>query len=411
VERSKIVGCLVAMTLFLAACGGDAPSQGPVGDGVAAELAGSLSPEEAAAAAAGVNAFGFELHGAVAEPGQNTVTSPLSASVLLAMVAAGAGGETAEEMVEVLRLEEAQDTRYAALLADLADVDDVTLGLANSLWAAEGYPFEDDYIDFVQDTFGATLDEVDLGAQQSADRIDDWVEERTEGLIEDIADDLDLPNAQAVLVLLNAVYFLGTWTTTFDEAETRDAPFTLADGSQVEVPTMHRSDPEVETADGEGFTMLRLPYGDDERFGMEVVLPDEDVALDDLLGQLDAETWQGAVDQLASSTPSQLALPRFELEWDATLNEALQGLGIVSAFGGGDFTPMSPANPLLDTVVQKTYIRVDEEGTEAAAVTGGVMDESAGPPPLLVDRPFAFTVSDSETGTILFLGTVHDPRS
>ncbi len=410
-ERSKIVGCLVAMTLFLAACGGDAPSQGPVGDGVAAELAGSLSPEEAAAAAAGVNAFGFELHGAVAEPGQNTVTSPLSASVLLAMVAAGAGGETAEEMVEVLRLEEAQDTRYAALLADLADVDDVTLGLANSLWAAEGYPFEDDYIDFVQDTFGATLDEVDLGAQQSADRIDDWVEERTEGLIEDIADDLDLPNAQAVLVLLNAVYFLGTWTTTFDEAETRDAPFTLADGSQVEVPTMHRSDPEVETADGEGFTMLRLPYGDDERFGMEVVLPDEDVALDDLLGQLDAETWQGAVDQLASSTPSQLALPRFELEWDATLNEALQGLGIVSAFGGGDFTPMSPANPLLDTVVQKTYIRVDEEGTEAAAVTGGVMDESAGPPPLLVDRPFAFTVSDSETGTILFLGTVHDPRS
>lgn len=326
-----------------------------------------------------MNTFGFELHGAVAEPGQDTVTSPLSASVLLAMVAAGAGGETAEEMVEVLRLEELCDTRDAALLADLADVDDVTLGLANSLWAAEGYPFEDDYIDVVQDTFGATLDEVDLGAQQSADRIDDWVEERTEGLIEDIAEDLDLPNAQAVLVLLNAVYFLGTWTTTFDEAETRDAPFTLTDGSQVDVPTMHRWDPEVETAPGEGFTTFRLPYGDDERFGMGVLLPDEDVVLDDLLGQLDAETWQAAVDQLASSTPSQLALPRFELEWDATLNDALQGLGIVSAFGGGDFTPMSPANPWLETVVQKTYIRVDEEGTEAAAVTGGVMDESAGP--------------------------------
>ena len=410
-ERSRIVSCLVLMTLILAACGGDAPSNGPVGDGVAAELAGSMSPEEAAAAAAGVNAFGFELHGAVAEPGQNTVTSPLSASVLLAMVAAGAGGETAEEMVEVLRLEEARDTRYAALLADLTDVDDVTLGLANSLWAAEGYPFENDYIDFVQDTFGATLDEVDLGLQQSADRIDDWVEERTEGLIEDIAEDLDLPNAQAVLVLLNAVYFLGTWTTTFDEAETRDAPFTLADGSQVEVPTMHRSDPEVETAPGEGFTMFRLPYGEDERFGMEVVLPDEDVALGELLAQFDADTWQETFAQLASSTPSQLALPRFELEWDATLNDALQELGIVSAFGGGDFTPMSPANPFLDTVVQKTYIRVDEEGTEAAAVTGGVMDESAGPPPLLVDRPFAFTVSDSQTGTILFLGTVNDPRS
>jgi len=409
VERSKIVSCSAAITLILAACGGDAPSGGD--DGIAAELAGSLSPVEAAAAAEGVNAFGFDLHRAVAVPGQNTVTSPLSAAVLLAMVAAGAGGDTAEEMVGVLRLEDARDTRYAALLADLTGQSDVTLGLANSLWAAEGYPFEDDYVDFVRDTFGATLDEVDLGAQQSADRIDDWVEQRTEGLIEDIAEDLGLPDPQAVLVLLNAVYFLGAWTTTFDEAETRDAPFTLADGHQVEVPMMHRTDPEVETASGDGFTMMRLPYGDDERFGMEVVLPDEDVALDDLLGQLDADTWQQTTAELASSTPSQLALPRFELEWDAELNDALQDLGMVSAFGGGDFTPMSPANPWLDTVVQKTYIRVDEEGTEAAAVTGGVMTESAGPPPLIVDRPFAFTVSDNETGTVLFLGTVHDPRS
>ncbi len=409
-HRWKLVSCVVSVALLAAACGGGPSGQDAAGDRVAVELAGSLSPEEAAAAAAGVNAFGFDLHRAVAEPGENTVTSPLSASVLLAMVAAGAGGSTAQEMVEVLGLEDARDTRYAALLVDLTGESDVTVSIANSLWAAEGYPFEDDYIGFVQGTFGATLEEVDLGAQQSADRIDDWVEERTEGLIDQISGDLGLPDPQAVLVLLNAVYFLGTWTTTFDEAETRDAPFTLADGSQVEVPTMHRSDPEVETASGAGFTMFRLPYGDDERFGMEVVLPDEDVVLDDLLAQLDADTWQETVDQLASSTPSQLALPRFELEWDATLNDALQDLGIVSAFGGGDFTPMSPANPWLDTVVQKTYIRVDEEGTEAAAVTGGVMDESAGPPPLVVDRPFAFTVSDSQTGTILFLGTVHDPR-
>jgi serine protease inhibitor len=214
-----------------------------------------LSPTEAAVAAEGANAFGFDLHRAVAEPGQNTVTSPLSASGLLAMVAAGAGGDTAVEMVEVLRLEEARDIRYAALLADLSGQSGVTLSIANSLWAAEGYPFEDDYVTFVQDTFGATLDEVDLGAQQSADLIDDWDEDRNEGLIEEFVEDLGLPDAQAVLVLLNAVYFLGTWTTKFDEAETRDAPFTLADGSQVEVPTMHRSEPEVETASDEGFTM------------------------------------------------------------------------------------------------------------------------------------------------------------
>lgn len=207
------------------------------------------------------------------------------------------------------------------------------------------------------------------------------------------------------------MYFLGTWTTTFDEDETGDAPFRLADGSQVEVAMMHRSDPELQTASGDGFTMFRLPYGEDERFGMEVLLPDEDVPPEDLLVDLDLDTWQAAVSQLAPSTPSQLGLPRFELEWDAELNNAMQQLGIVSAFGGGDFTPMSPANPWLETVAQKTYLRVDEEGTEAAAVTGGAMVTSAGPPPLLVDRPFAFTVSDRQTGTILFLGTVHDPRS
>ena len=410
-QRSEIVSCVVAVALLAAACGGDSSRQDAVGDAIAVELAGSLSPEEAAAAAGGVNGFGFDLHRAVAEPGENTVTSPLSASVLLAMVAAGTDGPTAEEMVEVLGLEDARDTRYAALLADLTGQSAVTLSIANSLWAAEGYPFEDDYLTFVQETFGATLDDVDLGLQATADRIDDWVDDRTEGLIEEIAADMGIPDPQAVLVLLNAVYFLGTWTTTFDADETRDAPFRLADGRQVEVPMMHRSDPEVATASGDGFTMFRLPYGTDERFGMEVLLPDDEVALDEVLAELDLDMWQRAVEELSPSTPSQLAMPRFELEWDAELTDALQELGIVAAFGGGDFTPMSPANPWLDTVVQKTYLRVDEEGTEAAAVTGGVMAESAGLPPLLVDRPFAFTVSDGETGTILFLGTVHDPRS
>jgi serine protease inhibitor len=408
----KAIGWLATVAVLLAACsgGGSASRSGASGDGVAVELAGTLSPQKAAAAAAGVNAFGFELHRQVAGPAANTVTSPLSAAVLLAMVAAGAGGTTADEMVELLGLEEPRDTRYAALLADLTGQSDVTLSIANSLWAAQGYPFEDDYLAFVRDTFGATLDEVDLGSPQTADRIDEWVDERTEGLIDGIAAELGLPDPNAVLVLLNAVYFLGTWTTTFDEADTRDVPFQLVDGAQVEVQTMHRSDPQIEIATGDGFTLARLPYGEDQRFGMEVILPDEDVPLDDLLARFDATTWQQTIDRLEPETPSQVALPRFELEWEQNLTDALQALGMSSAFGGGDFTPMSPANPWLDTVVQKTYIRVDEEGTEAAAVTGGVMATSAGPPPFLVDRPFAFTVSDRQTGTILFLGTVHDPR-
>jgi serpin B len=405
------MAAVAAAAIGLAACGeAGGADEPPAGADVGAvDLAGSLSPDAAAAAADGLNAFGFDLHRGVAKPGENTITSPLSAGVLLAMVAAGAGGTTADEMVEVLRLEEPRDTRYAALLADLGRASDVTFSVANSLWAAEGFPFEHDYLGFVEDTYGATLDEVDLGAEDAADAIDDWVVDHTEGRIDGIAEDLELPDPAAVLVLLNAVYFLGTWTTTFDEAATAHAQFGLADGTSVSVPTMRIDDIALETAEGEGFRMARLPYGDDRRFGMQIVLPDEGVALDDLLVDLDAVTWQ--VDGLTTSTGMHVALPTFELEWASDLTEVLQAMGMPSAFGGGDFTPMSPANPFLDTVVQKTYIRVDEQGTEAAAVTGGVVATSAGPPPFVVDRPFAFAVSDRETGAILFLGTVHDPRT
>jgi serpin B len=156
--------------------------------------------------------------------------------------------------------------------------------------------------------------------------------------------------------------------------------------------------------------MLRLPYGEDGRFGMEIILPDVGA---DLTGKLTAAEWRAAVAGLTPTTVGELALPRFELRWSGRLNEPLQRLGMIDAFDGAraDFRPMSPAAPALDKVVHKTYIRVDEHGTEAAAVTGGVMAVSALATPVefRVDRPFLFTVSDRETGTILFLGSVTDP--
>lgn len=417
------IASLLVVGLLLAGCGsaavpGDAARIDP-------ELVADLGPGEAKAVGDALNTFGFELLAEVTDGdemgdrpegqggGKNAVTSPLSVAVLLAMVLAGAGGDTADAMAEVLHLDDPRDVRVGALLGRLADTDDVTLSVTSALWADDGTPFEEDYLTFVADTFGATVEEADLGAQQTADEIDAWVDERTDGLIKELAADLNLPNPQAVLVLVNAVYFLGEWTTQFDPSDTRDRPFALPDGSRVQVPLMHLREHEFGYAERDGYRMLRLPYGETGRYGMEVLLPDEGVGLGAVLDSLDAAEWRAAVGSLTERTVGELALPRFELEWEAELNDPLSRLGMGTAFGpAADFRPMSQADPWLDVVAHKTYIKVDEKGTEAAAVTGGGMATSAIPDQLefLVDRPFAFTISDIETGAICFLGAVADPR-
>jgi serpin B len=401
----------VAASLLFTGCGSD----GPPGDAarIDVELVADLSADDARAIGDAMNTFGFDLLDVVATENENTVTSPVSVATLLAMVLAGAEGDTAEAMADGLHLDEPRDVRVGALLRSLADTDDVTLSVANALWADDGMQLEEAYVDFVTDTFGATLEEADLSSQTTADEIDQWVEDRTEGLIEDIAGSLGLPSTTAVLVLINAVYFLGEWTTPFDSGNTLDGPFTLADGSETDVALMRMRYEDFSHATRDGYRMLRMPYGADERYAMEVLLPDEDSNVDALLASLDADEWHSAVDDLTSSMFEEIVLPRFELEWELVLNDALIELGMGAAFGGGsDFRPMSPSGPVLDTVVHKTYIRVDEEGTEAAAVTAADMAGSAPAEPMVfrVDRPFVFTISDAETGTILFLGTVVDPR-
>jgi serine protease inhibitor len=406
---ATIVATILATGLLLGGCAAAAPP----GDAerVDPDLVAGLSAGDARVVAEAVNRFGFDLLDEVTDGTGNAVTSPLSVAVLLAMVLAGAGGDTAEAMARVLHLDDPRDVRLGALLGQLGGTDDVTLSVANALWAQPGVPLEDDYLAFVRDTFGATVDNADLGDRDTADEIDAWVTDRTGGLIDGIAEDLGLPSG-ALLVLVNAVYFLGEWSTRFDRSDTVDAPFTLADGEQVRVPTMRIDDSEFGYAERPGYRMLRLPYGDDGRFAMEVLLPDAHSNLARLLDRLDADEWREATEALFERTVTELALPRFELEWQAELNDPLTALGMGGAFGpGADFRPMSPADPWLGTVVHKTFLRVDEDGTEAAAVTGADMQLS-GPARLefRVDRPFAFTISDTNTGTVLFLGAVADPR-
>ncbi len=408
VHKLRIVAVLLAGALLPAGCGGSTPP----GDAarIDAKLVAGLSAEDARAAGQAVNAFGFDLLEQVSGRAPNTITAPLSMSVLLAMILAGADGTTATEIAEVLHLDDRRDVRVGALLGRLADTDDVTLSVADSLWADEGIPLEKDYLTYVRDTFGATAQERDLGSADTAQEIDDWAADNTNGLIDAIAQDLGLPNALTALVLLNAVYFLGKWTTPFEKDDTRPATFTTAAGEKAQVPTMHLRGQSFGYAQRDGFRMLRLPYGEDGRYGMEILLPDDGK---DLAG-LDAARWRAAVDSLAPQPIDEVALPAFELRWKGELTEPLRKLGMVDAFTAGraDFRSMSAAAPSLGRVVHKTYIKVDERGTEAAAVSGAEMPTSMRVDQTVfrVDRPFVFTISDRQTGTILFLGKVGDPR-
>jgi serpin B len=413
---ARVTAILMVAGVLAAGCtstpaddaGGDQPAPAPV------SLLTDLEPGDAAAVGQAVNGFGFDLFGQLATGDENAVTSPLSAAVLLAMVLAGAGGDTAEAMAEALHLNDPRDVRVGELLAQLAGSDDVTLSVANALWADPEIPFEDDYVGFVTDGFGATLENADLGSPGTAEAIDAWADQQTEGRIDAIAEDLGLPNPDVALVLLNAVYFLGEWTTQFDPDDTTDQPFTFTDGTEADVPLMQLLGQELAYAQRDGYQLLRLPYGEQGRYGMEVLLPDPDSGLPELLDTLDLAEWQAAVGSLSLQTVDEVALPRFELEWGEQLNESLEQLGMSLALdpSRADFTAMSPADLYLDQVVQKTYIRVDEQGTEAAAVTGGGMGITSLQPQVVfrADRPFAFTISDAETGTILFLGAVADPR-
>jgi serine protease inhibitor len=421
----RLTSLLLALVL-LAACGvpgGDGDSGGTDPDGGATSVvttpdveavAASLSDDDARAVAEGVNALGFDLLQELAVPGENIVISPLSAAVLLALLRTGAGESAEAAISEVLGLEpgadEDADQAFAALLYRLRDTDDVELAVANALFAAPEFPLEPSFVERAGRSFEATLETADLGAPSGAERIDEWVTEETEGLITEFAEQLGLPDPQAVLVLLNAVYFKGVWTTQFDPDRTdEDGAFTRDDGTDVTVPLMHADDLRAGYRADERGTVGRLPYGDEERYAMEILLPAGGTSLDDAIAELDAEAWTSmTVDLPEPAIP--VWLPRFSNEWESSLDDALTALGMGPAYSD-DYAPMSPARPLLSTIQQKTFIRVDEEGTEAAAVTGGVGLTSApvDPEELRVDRPFLFAITDAQTGAILFLGAIADP--
>ncbi|MBR9990393.1 MAG: serpin family protein [Gemmatimonadetes bacterium] len=388
---------------------------GPGEDMPLERLPRDLSAAEQAIIASS-NTFAFDLlrETASTEVRPDIMLSPLSASMALGMAMNGARGPTFTGMRDALAFgsldQESINTSYRDLMQLLLGLDDaVDMRIANSVWARSNFTFHDSFIETVRHWFGAEATSLDFAATDAAPTINRWVDRSTNGRISEIVPD-PIPG-DAVMYLINAIYFKGDWRESFDRELTRDAPFTRADGSTKTVAMMAREGgfDYYANADAE---VAELRYGRGA-FVMNIVLPREGRTADELIATLDEARWNSWIGGL---TPSEmhLTMPKFRLEYETTMNNALIALGMESAFGAPDtdFTGLSPhgRDLYISDVKQKTFINVDEVGTEAAAVTSVEVRVTSMPPTMMVNRPFLVVIRERFGGAILFIGKIGDPE-
>ena len=358
------------------------------------------------------NRFAFDLLAQANRAGDNLFLSPLSASMALAMTMNGAAGETWNQMRDVLGFgnlaEEEINASYESLLELIIGLDPaVETAIGNSVWTRQGFPVHSDFLNSVRESFDAEVAELDFANPAASVRINEWVKAATNGRIEGIVPAV-IPS-KVVMYLINAIYFKGSWTFRFDSSETRPEPFYLDDGSTRTVPLMSLRG-ELPYQDNSRFQAVDLPYGG-RAFSMTLLLPLQGLSVDSLAATLDAAAWEDIADGF-HDRDVQLFLPRFRMAYERTLNDDLTALGMVDAFDDlrADFTRMSPVDGLfISRVKQKSWVDVNEEGTEAAAATKVSMAVVSSGPVVRADRPFLFFIRERLSGTILFAGKVASP--
>lgn len=361
------------------------------------------------------NRFAFNLLAKLRDA-DNVMISPASIAMALAMTYNGAEGQTATEMADALEVSDLSLAQLDSAHAQLRELltspnSDVALNIANSLWARQGLPFDTAFLARNQSYFDAEITNLDFDDPASPGVINDWVSDKTAKKIPSIVDRI---SPQTILFLINAIYFKGTWTYTFDKKLTQDRVFHHPSGDR-QHPLMYMGD-EFFYLDGDGFQAMRLPYGKSQRFGMYVFLPDPDGTLDEFTDSLSPARWDAWMGQFASKE-GKIHLPRFKITYDGALNDALAALGMPTAFSpmGADFSRMIQVpgeNVYISAVKHKTFMEVNEEGTEAAAVTSveaGITSIGPDEPFMMtVDRPFFCAITDKDSGLILFMGKVSE---
>ncbi|WP_445630045.1 serpin family protein [Nostoc sp. DSM 114167] len=365
------------------------------------------------------NKFGFKLFSEVLKNDRgekNIFISPSSVAIALAMTYNGASGSTQQAMAKTLELQGMNlpeiNSSYAAVLKQLLDNSDtkVQLKIANSLWANQNVSFSPDFLKRTQDFYQAKISNLNFQDAAASSIINNWVKENTNGKITKIVETIE-PNQ--VLFLINAIYFKGSWSNEFDKKETASYPFYITSGRQKQHPMMSQEG-DYRYYESEKFQAVSLPYGKDGKISFYIFLPKKNSNLKAFYQDLNVENWEKWMTQF-NNQKGFIRLPRFKTDYEITLNDALKTLGMGEAFSNkANFSGMGK-NFAISQVKHKTFVEVNEEGTEAAAATSvGIVATSARQEPepfrMIVDRPFFCAIRDNQTGNILFVGSIIEPQ-
>ena len=372
------------------------------------------------------NDLGMKMFSRIAatEAGKNVMISPLSISIAMAMSTNGASGENLDEMKDVLGFGEMElpnvNEQFMQLIASLVEADkDLVLEIANSVWMREEFSLDVKaaFTDVLKDFYDAET----FSEGFTAENINKWVSEKTKGKIDKIVEEIG-PNV--VMYLINAIYFKAAWTTAFNEENTQEGVFTLSDGTETKADFMSFGEaedaPELlayssDWGDKDGFAMIRIPYGRGV-FAFYGIVPtyENQSNIDDFIAKIAGNGFEHYYSFLTQMSDFPLELPKFKFEYEKSLVGIFKELGMKKAFeDGGSFGNIVelPHDPYISEIMHKTFIEVNEAGTEAAAVTSVEYGEKAMPGGFYANRPFVFVILDDRTKSILFIGKVENPKA
>ena len=362
------------------------------------------------------NEFGLKLLKSVLdrEDRANVMISPTSVSIALGMAYNGGEGATRAAFEEVLDYEGLSREEINEITRELihvlvTNVEGNLLEIANSMWYDEGFPVIPEFIELNSHFFDAEVRELDFRGSEAVNTINQWVSSQTHGKIDEIIDSID---PAVMMILINAIYFNCVWETEFDPDDTRDTNFYNEDGSLFGQVDMMQLESTFRVANEESFRAIELPYKNG-KFSMYLFLPNEGNSVDQLAREVDGTIWKSWMDSFSEQEEFTVHMPRFEFEFDRSLGDDLKALGLDIAFDPqeADFSGISSIALYIADVIHKTYIKVNEEGTEAAAVTAVVMEVTSIEPmrELRFDRPFLFAITENSSHSILFAGKVAEP--